>query len=589
MAMGRDLYLFKVSLEAVKVYVKDAEHFKMALCTVVSLLASVPLAELFFFHIILIRKGITTYEYVVAMRSQSEPPGPSVEGDPQSVPSSPSSSTATGISGASSLGLQYKGATTWCTPPRIFVEHQDEVIPHLGPGQVPSTVDPDAVAVVNRTENRMQKRPVRISAWRLAKLNPNEAMRAVAKARESSSILRPVGSRGLPDADCSSNGNASSRSSMSTDFAVNKESRNEQIQSPLKYTYPPSHASKDDVETGTQSRSSYSSPSLMNESVALSPLPLEHRYGPASGIRQSSPVGRIHVKPASPILTNMSNMRPSIPVYQSSMERPLWSGTTPASDGYEASSVERMNDGLIQNNMVMGQPNPNQLNRTVRENMRLSVFWDQGAGRYVSFPVPGRTDFVTGMGMAFPSQGQPWADIPISSGPGSENPASEGETDRRSPSPNYHALQSSSPNLHALQAPSPGLFTCPNGSPPVPSSVVQPENLLYNGESIFYGGPLSVPLVESTSKGNSSRVDPETSQKASNSSVLPHQKRKIKMVHSPDPSLDKGNWIDCKLEQSAVTLADHLLGEGAHNSSLAAASTEAFGFISSTSILLLSC
>jgi len=159
-------------------------------------LASMPLAELFFFHITLIKKGITTYEYVVAMRSQSEPPGVSVEGDARSIPSSPSGSTATGLSGGSSLGLQYKGA--WCTPLRIFVEHQDEVILH------PSTVDPDDIEVVNRMENRMQKRPVRISAWRLAKLNPDEAMRAAAKARESSSVLCPVGARGVPDTDYSS-------------------------------------------------------------------------------------------------------------------------------------------------------------------------------------------------------------------------------------------------------------------------------------------------------------------------------------------------------------------------------------------------
>ena len=56
------------------------------------------------------------------MRSQSEPPGISVEGDPKSIPSSPRGSTATGLSGGSSLGLQYNGA--WCTPPRIFVDHQ---------------------------------------------------------------------------------------------------------------------------------------------------------------------------------------------------------------------------------------------------------------------------------------------------------------------------------------------------------------------------------------------------------------------------------------------------------------------------------
>lgn len=125
-----------------------------ALATALSVLASVPLGELFFFHMILIRKvshfvvtchylfhfirscprmhhviwllllhnvfqGITTYEYVVAMRAQSEPPGPSVIDDQQSLASSPMSSTPTGFSG-SSFARHYKGA--WCTPPRIFID-----------------------------------------------------------------------------------------------------------------------------------------------------------------------------------------------------------------------------------------------------------------------------------------------------------------------------------------------------------------------------------------------------------------------------------------------------------------------------------
>lgn len=72
-----------------------------------------------FFFLFFFFKGITTYEYVVAMRTQSEPPGPSVNEDQQSLPSSPMSSAPTAISG-SSLGLQYRGA--WCTPPRIFMD-----------------------------------------------------------------------------------------------------------------------------------------------------------------------------------------------------------------------------------------------------------------------------------------------------------------------------------------------------------------------------------------------------------------------------------------------------------------------------------
>ncbi|XXG77048.1 hypothetical protein AAC387_Pa08g1284 [Persea americana] len=56
----------------------------------------------------LIRKGITTYEYVVAMRAMSEAPAGSIDDDNQNVIYSPSGSATTGFSGGSSLGLQYK-------------------------------------------------------------------------------------------------------------------------------------------------------------------------------------------------------------------------------------------------------------------------------------------------------------------------------------------------------------------------------------------------------------------------------------------------------------------------------------------------
>ncbi|KAM0950234.1 putative protein S-acyltransferase [Dioscorea sansibarensis] len=197
------------------------------LCTSLSLLASVPLGELFFFHILLIRKGMTTYEYVVAMRTQSEPPGPSVNLEQQSIPSTPNSSAATAIS-ESSLGLQYRGA--WCTPPRGFIHQLDEIVPHLDPSSRPSTVDPDAV------ENKTTKRPVRISAWKLAKLDSNEAIRAAAKARASSSVLRPVNHQHQFETDQCSSGPCTLKS------------------------YAPSEASREDGETHPQTPSSLGSP-----------------------------------------------------------------------------------------------------------------------------------------------------------------------------------------------------------------------------------------------------------------------------------------------------------------------------------------
>lgn len=62
-------------------------------------------------------QGITTYEYVVAVRAQ--PGEPPIEDE---VTTSTSGSTVPGMSRSSSLGLQQHGG--WCTPPRIFVEHQ---------------------------------------------------------------------------------------------------------------------------------------------------------------------------------------------------------------------------------------------------------------------------------------------------------------------------------------------------------------------------------------------------------------------------------------------------------------------------------
>ena len=148
---------------------------------------------------------------------------------------------------------------------------QDEVIPHLDPYMLPSTIDPDAVGVGDRG-NRVPKKQVKLSAWKLAKLDSNDAIRAAAKARASSSILRPVDpSRNMVDLDHSSDGNASCRSSLSTDFGVNRETKTELRLSPLRSSYPQSQVSRDDYETRTQSMSSFSSPGHVADSIPLSP------------------------------------------------------------------------------------------------------------------------------------------------------------------------------------------------------------------------------------------------------------------------------------------------------------------------------
>ncbi|KAI8549263.1 hypothetical protein RHMOL_Rhmol06G0012000 [Rhododendron molle] len=311
----------------------------VALCTAVSLLAVVPLGELFFFHMILIRKGITTYEYVVAMRAQSEPPGPSVDGEDQhSLPSSPTSSAVTAISGKSSvgMGLQYKGA--WCTPPRIFMDHQDEIIPHLVPGRLPSTVDPDAVQPNDK--GKLPSRPVRISAWKLAKLDSNEAVKAGAKARASSSVLRPVSSRHHPyDGDHFSSSNVSGRSSpvgTNQGFHDRRSKSGKSMVSSSKNSYPPSRASCEDLETCAHSLSNRSSP---NRTINMTPSPLDQQT---------------------------SNKDHFNPMYQSSGNQSPWS-----------TKASNVNETTVTENVSRLPP--------MRQNSSAAaVVWDQEAGRFVS-------------------------------------------------------------------------------------------------------------------------------------------------------------------------------------------------------------
>ncbi|KAL6561447.1 hypothetical protein OROMI_017048 [Orobanche minor] len=275
--------------------------------------------------------GITTYEFVVAMRAMSEEA--SIHEELPNILYSPSGSATTGFSGRSSLGLQYKGA--WCTPPRVFVDYQEEVASQLGPGRVPSTVDPDATVLADKSK-KGPKKGVKISAWKLAKLDSNEAVKAVAKARESSSVLRPIDNNsGPPASDLSSSENTSIRSSMSTE---NKDPRNDYRLSPLGRLN--SFASRDELyETGTQSLSSFSSPSYVHEPVALSPLPQPH--GP-------SPI----VVPGRASNYNINN--------------PLNSSTCP---------------------LVFLDP-ASQTASLFKDVKRTSVVWDQEAGRYVSVPLP---------------------------------------------------------------------------------------------------------------------------------------------------------------------------------------------------------
>lgn len=298
---------------------------------------------------------------------------------------------------------------------------------------VPSTVDPDATEMAERGQ-KVPKRPVRISAWRLAKLDSNEAMRAAAKARASSSVLRPVDNRRLHDPELSSSGNMSIRSSVSTDTGPNKEIRNDLRLSPLRTSFAPSQGSRDEYETGTQSVSSFSSPSHVHEAVTLSPLPQGHGLGRFSAA--SSIPGFVHDRP----LTSKA----SFPNVKASTSHPI------AFD-------EKITQKGSSDPLLLSAPTTSLL----RDVKRTSVVWDQEAGRYVSVPVSA-------------SEARNRSSMQMQIG----LPSSTAETSTYSRRPVILPQESSSSAAKA----------------PVP----QAEKLLYTGDSIFFGGPLlSVPVRDS--------------------------------------------------------------------------------------------
>ncbi|KAA8532933.1 hypothetical protein F0562_032950 [Nyssa sinensis] len=159
----------------------------VAVCTILAMIATLPLAQLFFFHILLIKKGISTYDYIIALREQ-EQQGVGGQQSPQMSPAS----SLTGLSSASSFNTFHRGA--WCTPPRLFLEDQFDVVP-------PDTGSVSSLGKKMVGEEPMKKKnptAVKISPWTLARLNAEEVSKVAAEARKKSKILQPVARRETP-------------------------------------------------------------------------------------------------------------------------------------------------------------------------------------------------------------------------------------------------------------------------------------------------------------------------------------------------------------------------------------------------------
>ncbi|KAG2542612.1 hypothetical protein PVAP13_9NG649400 [Panicum virgatum] len=161
----------------------------VATCTILAMVATVPLVQLLFFHILLIKKGISTYDYIIALREQE---------DQQEVPGHQSPqmsiiSSVAGFSTASSFGPLHRGS--WCTPPRLFLEDQFDVVPP----EVSVSQNSGCKKMKEEEGAKRKTGAVKISPWTLARLNAEEVSKAAAEARKKSKILKPITKYDTPD------------------------------------------------------------------------------------------------------------------------------------------------------------------------------------------------------------------------------------------------------------------------------------------------------------------------------------------------------------------------------------------------------
>ncbi|KAI5080802.1 hypothetical protein GOP47_0003985 [Adiantum capillus-veneris] len=201
----------------------------VAACSLLSLIALAALGELLLFHILLIKKGLTTYDYVVATRTLNELQSLSENENSHShhPPASPASSLRSSRSvGSSAFGAHYR--RTWCTPPRIYLDYdnQDELTFQLPPSNFLSTTDPDSStpstsSIRGERYSRHYRHKVKISPWQLARLDMDEVARLVNKARASVPLYQhqpslPVFGHAMSWPQCSSSNSVTNTLSTSS-------------------------------------------------------------------------------------------------------------------------------------------------------------------------------------------------------------------------------------------------------------------------------------------------------------------------------------------------------------------------------------
>ncbi|GFQ02047.1 probable protein s-acyltransferase 22 [Phtheirospermum japonicum] len=274
-----------------------------------------------------------------ALREQEQLGG----GGQQSPQMSPVSSI-TGLSSASSFNTFQRAA--WCTPPRLFVEDQYDVVP-------PDNVSVSSLGKKTISEEQTKKKnpaAVKISPWTLARLNADDVSKAAAEARKKSKILRPVAradSTYAHETD-SSFGSSGRRAGLRPDNNRKRGSR--RIRLPAEMPLNPLSKLQSSVSQNNRDHR------MMTESSSsLGPLQLEapsdYRTsrgipgpGPASGIIASSPESSLDSPDIHPFRVSSSGPEEgrrlvglSANGVSTQTDNPLSRST---SDGYDASGGE---------------------------------------------------------------------------------------------------------------------------------------------------------------------------------------------------------------------------------------------------------
>ncbi|XWS23143.1 hypothetical protein CRYUN_Cryun29cG0095600 [Craigia yunnanensis] len=305
----------------------------VALCTILAMVATLPLAQLFFFHILLIKKGISTYDYIIALREQEqEQQGVGGKQSPQMSPVS----SLTGLSSASSFSTFHRGA--WCTPPRLFLEDQFDVVP-------PDTASVSSFGKKMVAEEPIKKKnpgAVKISPWTLARLNAEDVSKAAAEARKKSKILQPVVRRETPFGLEADNSFGSSGRRMFPRPDGNRRRASKRLRLPADPPLEPlMNISAKAAEKGFNDTSSSLAPLQLE---ALSAFQASRAMSSSVGIVASSPESGLDSPDIHPFRVSSSGAEESrrltgLPVVNMAAQKgfPLSRST---SDGYEASGGE---------------------------------------------------------------------------------------------------------------------------------------------------------------------------------------------------------------------------------------------------------